>query len=97
MVQNGDMICAYCKEPISIEEQLQERPQPDYHMECIIRLAVGSVGHQLGICKCWSKTHGQEDPPGVTLREGARMAWELSNTLQPYRDLFPPPVFIDPF
>lgn len=46
------------------------------HRECMFRLVVGSVGHQLELCYC----HGgdMEDPPGISLREAARMALELS-------------------
>ena len=42
------------------------------HVDCAIRSAAGSLGHQRGRCSC----HGgdEEDPPGVSRRAAARAA-----------------------
>lgn len=41
----------------------------------MIRLVVGSVGHQKHACFCYGGT-GNGDPEGMTLREAARAAYE---------------------
>ena len=45
------------------------------HEECAIRSVIGSVGHQRKQCSCYGGT--EEDPPGMTKRQAARVAmWE---------------------
>lgn len=47
------------------------------HYECLMRMVVGTVGHQRGLCSCFGGT--EEDPPGLTRREAAIAAlqeWE---------------------
>lgn len=46
------------------------------HWECAARMTVGSVGHQRGECACYGGA--AEDPPGMTKREGARVAFMLA-------------------
>jgi hypothetical protein len=54
------------------------------HRECLVRMVVGSVGHQLRRCSCFGG--GEEDPPGMTPREAARAALELFEQPGPYGD-----------
>lgn len=42
------------------------------HCDCHIRMIVGSIGHQLGVCSC--KGGNLEDPPEMSTREAARFA-----------------------
>lgn len=51
-----------------------------YHVECWVRSVLGSVGHQLGVCSCFTTgVDAYEDPPGMSLREAAKAACELAN------------------
>jgi hypothetical protein len=70
--------CVYCEEPIEVWDMLPERmAKGRAHRECAFRMVVGSVAHQKGICAC----HGgdEEESPGLTLRQGARLAWNYAN------------------
>jgi hypothetical protein len=72
--------CPYCEEPVELSEILahQVHTMADgalIHRECLCRMIVGSVGHQLGRCPCRGGT--EDDPPCATLREGARAALKL--------------------
>lgn len=44
-----------------------------YHLECHLRLVIGGINHQLGLCHCFG---GREpsDPPGMPPRIAARIA-----------------------
>lgn len=51
------------------------------HYECLIRSAVGSVGHQKRLCSCYGGT--EDDPPGMTPRQAAIAAarlWDEAHT-----------------
>ena len=74
--------CGFCQEPIEHDEQgvmvthieqhgVSERA---YHFECQIRLTIGSLAHQQRRCSCYGGT--EHDPPGMTLREAARAAFQ---------------------
>lgn len=73
-------LCLSCGEPILDGEQGYVMPylkdasctEEAQHRECLLRSAVGSVGHQMGTCSC----HGgdTEDPVGMTKREAAKAA-----------------------
>ncbi len=72
--------CSYCEEPITRDEVIGYRvvilaAGEIAHIECVMRNVVGSVGHQLGRCPCYGGV--EEDPPGLTLRQGAREAYDL--------------------
>ncbi len=77
--------CLYCDEPIAagdsgvIMSMIEGSPLRlrlvVEHRECLLRRVLGSVGHQLGRCGCFGGT--EEDPPGMTLRDGARAAASL--------------------
>lgn len=79
--------CAYCDEPITERdvgvimpyldrEGMSEKP---WHWECEMRQVVGSVGHQLHRCACYRKdgTEPEDDPPGLTKHEAAKLAVKL--------------------
>jgi hypothetical protein len=50
------------------------------HRECAVRDVVGSLGHLRRQCSCFGGT--EEDPPGMTKREAARVACELWERLK---------------
>jgi hypothetical protein len=74
------MPCLYCEELIEpwasgvmqSAYQVSGWSRRPLHLECFIRMGIGSVGHLMGKCSCYSGT--EEDPPGLTIRESARAA-----------------------
>lgn len=83
--------CLYCEEEIlegesgvlieamSISlrtEQILDMDTYPLHIECFSRSITKSVGHMKGTCACYGGT--EEDPPGSTLREGAKAAWDYA-------------------
>jgi hypothetical protein len=72
------VLCLHCDEPIQeddtgtmevvLHSNLDTSLKP-LHYECRLRQAVGSVGHQKGLCSCYGGT--EEDPPGMTRHEAA--------------------------
>lgn len=67
--------CRYCDEDVLPGEPYAHLPNAqDIHKECLVRMAVGSAAHQLGECTC----HGgeREDPPHLTRRQSARLAYD---------------------
>lgn len=48
------------------------------HAECFIRMAVGSVGHQLGLCRCSGGPGWLNDPPKLSMRAAAKAAVKLA-------------------
>jgi hypothetical protein len=77
--------CAYCEERVddypkpAATINTSEGPRP-LHRECQVRMIAGSSAHQLGECSCHGGT--REDPPGATLRQGARLAYDTFLVLQ---------------
>lgn len=76
--------CFHCEEPIAADDDglLVASPAADggwkqlpVHMECNLRIVVGSVGHQNAKCSCFGGT--EEDPPGMTKRQAAAAAVRL--------------------
>ena len=63
--------CGHCEEPLLP----YERQVDHFHLECISRMILGSVGHQLRRCPCHGGT--EEDPPGVSKREAPRQAYAV--------------------
>ena len=47
------------------------------HRECDARSVVGSVGHQLELCKCFGGPGWMDDPQELTTRQAAIAAWNL--------------------
>jgi hypothetical protein len=76
------MNCTYCEEPIQPEEHkpLEARLQRNMHNECLVRAVVGSAAHQLGECSCFGGT--REDPPGMTARQAALLAYDTFKILR---------------
>lgn len=81
----GDL-CAWCETAIEAHDRgyiiphvefLDDSPLVNeakpWHLECFIRSLVGSVGHQLGKCRCYGGNF--EDRPGRTKREAALDAY----------------------
>ena len=81
-------ICAYCDEPIRPGEDFEtwaadqhaRFPETYVHKECAIRAVIGSAAHQLRECSCYGGT--REDPPGMTTRQAAVLAFETFVTLR---------------
>lgn len=74
--------CAFCGEPV---KDAPECPFPGgrpTHRECGIRLVVGSVAHQMKRCSCFVPGSEEDDPPHLSLRQGAAAAVNLYNLLQ---------------
>lgn len=73
--------CPYCEEPILEGEETRDIGHLGadgpamfrWHIECSARLVIGSIAHIQGRCSCFVEG-GEDDPPGVSLREGARLA-----------------------
>jgi hypothetical protein len=75
--------CVYCKEPVLPGETLPLDAVPflqNVHRECAIRMVIGSAAHQLGDCSCAGNT--REDPPGMTIRQAARLAADTFDALR---------------
>jgi len=66
--------CIYCHEPIHIDDRTLG--QPPSHMECGLRMALGSVAHVRRRCGCYVPGSTEEDPPGMTRRQAAKAAVE---------------------
>ncbi len=59
---------------------------PGYHYACAVRASLGSVGHVQGTCSCYVEDGTREDdPPGPTRRQAARIAADYMNR-QPGRN-----------
>lgn len=69
-------ICTLCEEAVG-ESDIGSitRGMGVAHYECTLRMAVGSVGHQLHQCSCYGGT--AEDPEGMSRREAAIAAAQL--------------------
>lgn len=70
--------CPHCEEEIQLSDLLKRGRVQTLasgqliHVECLARMVIGSIGHQLGRCPCFGGT--EEDPPGLTAREAAKAA-----------------------
>jgi hypothetical protein len=74
------MICSYCDEEI-LPDEIDGDYDWRWHRECLIRATVGSAAHQLHECPCYGGT--REDPPGLTLREAAKLAFDCFMAVGP--------------
>jgi hypothetical protein len=68
--------CQWCTEAIEADASGwgSTRHGPWMHLECFMRMMLGSVGHQLGVCSCHGGAY--EDSPEMSTRDAARAAWE---------------------
>lgn len=76
---NAAPMCPYCKEAVLAEEPAEAVViygvgAQVAHLECSARRVIGSVGHITRQCSCYGGT--MEDPPGMTPRQAARLAYE---------------------
>ena len=77
------MICRHCNEEVEDLNRSKtiphfgEKGHEDrvYHVECVVRMIIGSVGHQNQRCSCYGGT--EEDPPGISTREAAIASYKL--------------------
>ena len=82
-------ICLYCGEPIvesdrglllpqgCISDEVRDPVNCPIHLECMIRSAVGSLGHLRRTCSCFGGE--EEDPPNMTKRQAAIAAFNEFN------------------
>lgn len=75
--------CSWCDEPVLSDEPHEMRAHIDanknestrpIHRQCAARIALGSVGHQMGLCGCNGGPGTMDDPPNMTKREAADAA-----------------------
>jgi len=66
--------CPYCDEGIGEGDPVTDGATQTFHRECLIRAVAGSAAHQLQECSCFGGT--REDAPGLTLRQGAIVAYQ---------------------
>jgi hypothetical protein len=65
--------CLHCQEAVGVlDEGYVFHSGAPIHMECLVRMTVGSVAYQHGRWSCNDGTEG--DPPGMTKREAAKAA-----------------------
>jgi hypothetical protein len=68
--------CSWCDEPIAADAcgYFYSGPTPPaVHVECFVRQVIGSVAHQQRRCTCYGGH--DEDPPGLSKRDAARLAY----------------------
>ena len=81
------MTCPYCDEEIGEGDPVMDGATQTFHRECLIRAVAGSAAHQLGECSCFGGT--RQDPPGMTLRQAAKLAYETFLLLRHRGDTSP--------
>jgi hypothetical protein len=78
------MKCSWCWEDIGPDETaITINASTCAHTECAVRMISGSAAHQLHRCTCYGGT--EEDPPGITAREAAKLAVETFDRLRAAR------------
>lgn len=76
--------CLWCDEPIEAGERgyfYSGTEPPAIHYACFVRQIIGSVAHQQRRCTCFGGH--EEDPPGISKRQAARLAllmWDARRT-----------------
>jgi hypothetical protein len=65
--------CPYCDEPNDAPNEHMPHMRA-HHRECILRMALGSAAHIEERCSCYVPGSIEGDAPGLSLREGARLA-----------------------
>lgn len=73
-----EMNCAYCQE-IILPGERADSMGATMHRECAFRMVAGSVAHLMRECGCFVKGSTQHEPIGLTVREGARLAWDYAH------------------
>lgn len=74
LIVNGDR--GFITNALDVVGHLKRVP---IHRECELRSVIGSVGHQLGKCRCYvvAPAPAMDDPEGMTKRQAALAAFEL--------------------
>jgi hypothetical protein len=77
----SDKKCVWCLEGFKETDRgtINDAGQA-LHLECEIRMVVGSAAHQTGNCSCFGGTH--EDPPDASPREAAKLALAMHELRQ---------------
>ena len=70
---SGHKNCMWCEEPILPGEQAPVNAP--MHVECGVRSVAGSVAHIEGRCGCYVPGSTEGDPPGISAREAAKLAY----------------------
>jgi len=70
------MTCDHCSTPIEPADLADHVHGGRFHYFCIVRMVVGSVGHQLQRCSCYGGD--ASDPPRLSRREAALAACYLN-------------------
>lgn len=80
-------VCFYCDEPVLPGEESGVVANAASHRECAFRSVAGSLAHVERRCSCFVPGSEEGDPPGLTLREGARAAYHAFARVQRHQDL----------
>ena len=65
--------CLWCAELV-VPGDLIHSLLPGYHYACALRAVLGSIGHVQRTCSCYVKDgSAEDDPPGITKRQAARL------------------------
>ncbi len=70
--------CSWCGERVTGPSPAALHP---YHYECLFRSIMGSLAHLQGRCSCFVLGSSENDPKGMSLREGAQAAFDYWNSL----------------
>lgn len=82
-----DPVCFYCHEPVLPGEESGIVTNAASHRECAFRSVAGSLAHMERRCGCFVPGSEEGDPPGLTLRQGARAALDAFKRNQRNQDL----------
>lgn len=68
--------CTYCDERIlDGEDGFIDSVGHPFHRECLMRMVIGSVAHQMGTCSCFMGANGvDDDEDGISLRQAAKLS-----------------------
>ena len=65
--------CLWCNELLADNER--HPLVRTMHKECAVRSVVGSIAHIEGRCRCYCPGSEEDDPPELSRREAARVAY----------------------
>lgn len=80
--------CFYCHEPVLPGEESEIVANAASHRECAFRSVAGSLAHIERRCGCYVPGSQEGDPPGLTLRQGARVAYDAFMRTQRSQELY---------
>jgi hypothetical protein len=71
--------CQWCSEMVEPGD-LVHSILPEFHYACALRATLGSIAHVRARCSCYVKDDSaEEDPPGLTKRQAARLVADFVN------------------